>query len=109
MSESNSSTVTITWISPLDENNLPHKVNLEYSYTHRSNKETFSQIVSCTSWTVDNLENDQEVNFSLKAINKRGREGPSMDTTCRTKPFSKTTCLLHVVLENFEKKLYFFQ
>ena len=89
-SKSNCSSVTIAWMRPLDENDLPHKVELTYTY-HLFEKVTVYKTVSCTSWTVDNLKSDVPVfvDFSLKAVNRKGLKGPSTRAIVRTKPIGE--------------------
>ena len=89
-SGSNGSSVTIAWMPPRDENNLPHIVELKYSY-HLFKKVTVHKTVRCTSWTVDNLKSDVPVfvHFSLKAVNRKGLKGPSTSGIVRTKPIGE--------------------
>ena len=91
-SKSNCSSVTIAWTPPLDENDLPHIVRLHYSY-HLSKKVTVHEMVSCTSWTVDNLKSDVVVHFSLEAVNRKGLKGPSTNVAVRTKPIGENVTL----------------
>ena len=88
-SESNCSSVTISWMPPLDESDLPHRVRLKYSY-HLFNKVyMIDKIVSCMSWTVDNLESDVVVHFSMEAVNRKGLKGPNTTATVCTKPIGE--------------------
>ena len=50
-------------------------------------------MVSCTSWTVDNLKSDVVVHFSLEAVNRKGLKGPSTNTAVRTKPVGENATL----------------
>ena len=101
-SDSNGSSVTIAWMPPLDENGLPHIVELNYSY-HLFKTVTVHKMVSCTSWTVDNLKSDVPVfvHFSLKAVNRKGMKGPSTSGIVCTKPIGE-----NVIVHMHETKQY---
>ena len=94
-SESTCHSVTIHWISPLDENHIPYEVRFKYSYKKENRLVTFRKIVTCTSWTIENLPSDLSVNFSLKAMNKRGVKGPSTYFTIKTRKPSEFIIYLH--------------
>ena len=92
--ESTCSSVTIAWMLPLDENDLPHIVELKYSY-NLTKQVTIRKMVSCTSWTVDNLKSDVLVHFSLEAVNRKGVKGPTTYATVRTKPIGENV-IVHI-------------
>ena len=79
--------ITIQWISPLDENDIPYKVRFKFSYKEQCKTEADSIVVpsTYTRRTFQNLPSDVPVKFSLAAINKRLKAGPSVHTTIRTK------------------------
>ena len=97
LTESNCSSVTVSWIAPPDENCIPCVVELEYSY-NLTKQITIRKILSFTTvdhWTVDNLKSDVVVNFSLKAVNSRGVKGPSRYGTVRTEPVGEDV-IVHI-------------
>ena len=79
--------ITIHWISPLDENDIPYEVKVEFSYKEKRQKRAGSVVASFihTRWMFQNLPSDVPIQFSLAAINKRLKAGPSVHTTIKTK------------------------
>ena len=80
-------TISIHWISPLDENGIPYEVRFQYSLKKELLRRPDSVVASstCKKWTVVNLPSDAAVKFSLTAINKRSKAGPSTHATVKTK------------------------
>ena len=60
------------------------KTILEYSYRERFRQVAIQKTVVCTSWTVENLDRGVEVEFSLKAIDSQGKQGPKTHEIVRT-------------------------
>ena len=79
--------VFVQWISPLDENGIPYEVKLEFSYMEQHRTIAHSVVASstCTRRTVENLPSGVPVKFSLAAINKQLKAGPTVRTTIKTK------------------------
>ena len=84
--------VTIDWVLPLDENDIPYDVKLKYSYTTKRLPETFYENVSgaLARCVVENLPSDTSVKFSFRAITKKERKGPPTYYTVKTKKPSES-------------------
>lgn len=81
---STSDSITIQWLPPCDERNRPLNVILKYSYQKRFRRVVLRRELSRTKWTVKDLDSGLDVHFSLKAVNSRGKKGPSTKVTVRT-------------------------
>ena len=79
--------VTIHWISPLDENNFRYEVKIRSFFQMQNQTRPDSVLApsTLTSWTIDNIPSEVPVTISLAAINKRSKAGPSVHTTIITK------------------------
>ena len=74
-------------MSPLDENGIPYKVRITFSYKaqRRQRTDTYMMPSARTRWTFDYLPSGVPVQFSLAAINKKSKAGPTLRTIINTK------------------------
>ena len=66
-------------MSPLDENDIPYEVRIRLFYKEQHRTESGSLIApsTCRRLTFPDLPSDVPVKFSLAAINKQSKAGPS--------------------------------
>ena len=88
--------VTIDWVVPLDENDIPYAVRLKYSYTMKllNVPVPFQKNLSgaFAKYVALNLPSDTPVKFSLRAITKKGKKGPVTSFTVKTRKPSESIC-----------------
>ena len=79
--------ITIEWLSPLDENGVHYEVRIKVSYKEKSQTKTGTKTMlsAQTEWTLEYLPSGIPVKFSLTAINKQSLAGPTVYATIKTK------------------------
>ena len=82
--ETTCNSIIIHWISPNDENGIPYELRVRYSYKEPHQTRTSDIVIASSeerNLTVRDIPRNVPVKFSLAAINKKSKAGPTVQTT----------------------------